>query len=219
NYHRDEPETMLDLYERVLPGDPASRWTFSWVPDVVVVNLGTKDFAVAGAPSPAAFEAGYVRLLAMIRRHAPEAFILCTVGNMLVGRDLARARAGIHGAVEAFVRHGGGPVEAFDMKVSNARPGAIGTLGVTPIDAWPRCSSRSYAPAIDRGPNRSSPRAVTSSAVRRSTTKRADLDELLTGSAIVLLGAVLGLRGPRRFAEAIRSDPTAGALERLAGEE
>jgi len=124
NYHRDEPETMLDLYERVLPGDPASRWTFSWVPDVVVVNLGTNDFAVAGAPSPAAFEAGYVRLLAMIRRHAPEAFILCTVGNMLVGRDLARARAGIHGAVEAFVRHGGGPVEAFDMKVSNARPGS-----------------------------------------------------------------------------------------------
>lgn len=44
NYGDERTHTMPNQYERVNPLDPDNKWDFTaWVPDVVVINLGTND--------------------------------------------------------------------------------------------------------------------------------------------------------------------------------
>merc|ERR1711862_456472 len=52
---------MPEIWERGIATDADSQWDFSkWVPDAIVVNLGTNDGAVG---STAAFVAGYQQLV------------------------------------------------------------------------------------------------------------------------------------------------------------
>ncbi|MCC6559280.1 MAG: hypothetical protein IT372_40675 [Polyangiaceae bacterium] len=76
NYGGDMTEPMPELYNRTLTNDPSSTWDFSrYVPDAVVVNLGTNDFS---APIDGdAFVADYVSLLGAVRAHYPSAAIFC----------------------------------------------------------------------------------------------------------------------------------------------
>ena len=74
---------MAELYDRTLPAASESRWDFSsWVPDVVVVNLGTNNFAM-GDPGQATIVGPYVRLLERVREHYPAALIVSALGPML----------------------------------------------------------------------------------------------------------------------------------------
>lgn len=126
NYDTDVTDPMPTLYNRVLPSDPNSRWDFSVKPDAVVINLGTNDFSTDGDPTLEQFRDAYVGLLEQIRAGAPDAFILCTNGNMLTGSDLDAARAGIHAAVDAFKASGDTKIAAWDMNVPNNNPGCDG---------------------------------------------------------------------------------------------
>jgi hypothetical protein len=76
NYGGDMNETMPELYERTLTNDPALAWDFTrYVPDVVVINLGTNDFS---APIQGAdFIADYVGLLDQVRVSYPSTAIFC----------------------------------------------------------------------------------------------------------------------------------------------
>lgn len=123
NYDTDVEEPMPELYERTLPADPSSTWDFSIVPDAVVINLGTNDFSTDGDPTPELFRAEYLGLLTTVRQHYPEAYILCTVGNLLSGEDLAAARAGIAASVEELRARGDTRIEAWEMNVPNENPG------------------------------------------------------------------------------------------------
>lgn len=123
NYDTDVTDPMPTLYNRVLPSDANSRWDFSVKPDAVVVNLGTNDFSTDGDPTLEQFRDGYVGLLQQIRAGAPDAFILCTNGNMLTGSDLDAARVGIHAAVDAFKASGDTKIAAWDMNIPNDSPG------------------------------------------------------------------------------------------------
>jgi lysophospholipase L1-like esterase len=68
------------LYERTLADEPAP-WGFTgYTPDVVVVNLGTNDFA-QGDPGPA-FVTGYTAFAAAIRAHHPDAWIVIAQSPM-----------------------------------------------------------------------------------------------------------------------------------------
>lgn len=116
----DEPDScthpMPEYYERTLPERPQSRWDFSsWQPHAVVVNLGTNDFSTEQDPTPAEFEAAYIELLQQIRAAAPGAVILCTIGPMLFGDDLATARAAITRAVQSRVARGDAAVKVFEL--------------------------------------------------------------------------------------------------------
>jgi lysophospholipase L1-like esterase len=98
---------MAQLYERTLPAHADSHWDFgAWVPDVVVVNLGTNDF-FQGDLRQAVFATAYVSLLVRIRSHYPHALIVCALGPMLsdtypVGAmNLTRARRYLRVAVDA----------------------------------------------------------------------------------------------------------------------
>ncbi len=60
-------------------------WSFdSFVPDVVVVNLGTNDNSYTGTDETKQREYidGYVKFLEQIRSYNPDAYILCTLGIM-----------------------------------------------------------------------------------------------------------------------------------------
>jgi lysophospholipase L1-like esterase len=83
--------TMATLYERTLAEHADPRWDFSsFTPEIVVINLGTNDYA-QGDPGPT-FALGYHALLQMIRQHYPSASIVCALGTMLTPAELASAR-------------------------------------------------------------------------------------------------------------------------------
>jgi lysophospholipase L1-like esterase len=123
NYDTDVIDPMPALYGRTLPADPTSSWDFSLIPDVVLINLGTNDFSTEGDPTPELFEQEYVKLLERVRSNYPDAFILCTVGNLLNGADLVAARAGIAAAVATFEAAGGTQIGVWEMNVPNTNPG------------------------------------------------------------------------------------------------
>lgn len=75
--------TMPELYKRQLPSAPPNFATCATPnPDVVLINLGTNDFAL-GIPQREAFEQAYVNLVTQIRQDAPKAHILLGLGPML----------------------------------------------------------------------------------------------------------------------------------------
>lgn len=72
---------MPEIYQRTLGTATTTDWDFSQnVPDVVVINLGTNDFA--SSVDPAAFKASYVDFIHFIRDKYPDAAILCTIGTI-----------------------------------------------------------------------------------------------------------------------------------------
>jgi lysophospholipase L1-like esterase len=76
-------EEMNDLYDRILPARPASRWDFTkWTPDAVVINLGTNEFNHAD-PGQGAFTKPYLAFVQKVRAVYPRAVIVCALGPML----------------------------------------------------------------------------------------------------------------------------------------
>jgi lysophospholipase L1-like esterase len=74
-------DVMPQLYERTLADDP-TPWGFTaYTPDVVVIDLGTNDFA-KGDPGQA-FVTAYEAFVAQIRAHYPSAWIVVAQSPML----------------------------------------------------------------------------------------------------------------------------------------
>jgi lysophospholipase L1-like esterase len=105
-------QQMAELYDRTLPARSSSPWDAQrWVPDVVVVNLGTNDFA-KGDPGESTFKRGYMSLLAHVRGLHPHAFVVCALGPMLTDSypagagNLTHARRYITDVVNTLRAHG-----------------------------------------------------------------------------------------------------------------
>lgn len=104
-------ETMVDLYERAIPTDQGSGWDFArWIPHVVLINLGTNDFA-GGAPPQQDFVEAYLAFLERIRQAYPQAQLICGLGPMLSGGSLATARS----YIQEIVSEAGGTDEQVRM--------------------------------------------------------------------------------------------------------
>src|SRR5262249_28724043 len=74
---------MLEYFERTLPARNDSKWDFtSYQPHVVVVNVGTNDFANVD-PGEALWVRVYVKLIERIRAVYPQAVIVCAISSML----------------------------------------------------------------------------------------------------------------------------------------
>jgi lysophospholipase L1-like esterase len=84
NYADSAGELAPAFYNDSLPDDGAAPpWDFTrYVPDVVVVNLGTNDFSPPG-PDHAAYTTAYTEFLKQVRGHYPDALLLAVVGTML----------------------------------------------------------------------------------------------------------------------------------------
>jgi lysophospholipase L1-like esterase len=105
----DRDELMGVVWLRTLPDDPASTWDFTrYVPDAVVINLGTNDFA-HGDPGPD-FVLAYAALVKSVRAKYGAARIVCAVGPMLeaplhavLARHVASAIEAVHDPKVTFL--------------------------------------------------------------------------------------------------------------------
>jgi lysophospholipase L1-like esterase len=103
NYADRAGPRIPELYGRTLATDAASLWdTSRWVPDVVVINLGTNDFSTGVNPGQP-FADAYLQFVTRLRGLYPQAHIFCAVGPMdndstlrgyVTGVVTARAQAG-----------------------------------------------------------------------------------------------------------------------------
>lgn len=121
--------SILDYYDRVLPSPTAAKWEFSrWVPDVVIINLGTNDFNVKVNPEEAGWVAAYVAFIQQIRARYPQAPVYCALGTMLSDWPSARKpRTTILGYLARVIEQanaaGGPPVRLLDFGVQKAENG------------------------------------------------------------------------------------------------
>jgi len=95
------PQIMPEMYDRLNPTDPNSKWNFSlYKPDIVVINLLQNDSWLVNMPDSDEFKRrfgaetptdefiinSYQQFVAKIRSHYPEATIICTLGGMDAAR-------------------------------------------------------------------------------------------------------------------------------------
>ncbi len=111
---------MTTLFERTLPARSGSSWDFAlWVPQLVVINLGTNDFAVRD-PGEANYLRTYTELVGRVRKAYPEALIVCALGPMLSdgyppGRqNLTRARRYMKSVTASLKTSGDARVELLE---------------------------------------------------------------------------------------------------------
>jgi hypothetical protein len=91
------PLIMPEMYDRLIPENPNSRWDFSlYSPDVVVINLFQNDSWLVRMPDSKEFKArfstqapnedylinAYQQFVKKIREHYPKAAIICALGSM-----------------------------------------------------------------------------------------------------------------------------------------
>lgn len=99
NYGGETENTMPERYGRSIADDPTSAWDHSFVPDLIVVNLGTNDFAGGkGDPGPA-FQTAYAAFLATLRATHPNATIVCATSPMLSEPNRTTLRTYVEGAI------------------------------------------------------------------------------------------------------------------------
>jgi lysophospholipase L1-like esterase len=78
-------DPMPTLYDRVCFCDTVHKWDFaSWIPQVVVINLGTNDFSTKPYPPKNIFEDAFVRLLNRVRSQYDGVTIFCVCGPMII---------------------------------------------------------------------------------------------------------------------------------------
>ena len=54
-------DPLPTIYPRAFASDTNSAdWSFSWIPDAVVINLGTNDFSTTPNPPNATFTQGFI---------------------------------------------------------------------------------------------------------------------------------------------------------------
>lgn len=84
NYAGAGGELVPDFYDRSLPDDSsASAWDHTaYVPDAVIVNLGTNDFSTPGVDRQV-FVANYERFLIKLRGYYPKAALVAVLGPLL----------------------------------------------------------------------------------------------------------------------------------------
>ena len=90
NNNGNTTHTMPAFYPLALPANSNSLWDFrQFVPDAVVINLGTNDFAynIPGRNDTLlpeqSFVQTYLQFIKTVRQHAPQAYIFCALGPML----------------------------------------------------------------------------------------------------------------------------------------
>lgn len=136
NYNDEVADTMPEIYGRTIADEPQPAWDFSsWVPQVVVINLGTNDFSI-NVPGDAEFRApftnAYAGLVETVRENYPEAFIFCTIGPMLSdsypegAEALTRARSYIGEVIEDREASGDDRVRLLEFPPHNGEQDGLG---------------------------------------------------------------------------------------------
>ncbi len=114
NYDLSIKGLMPELYKLYYP-QSERQWDFtSWTPDVVVINLGTNDFA-KGIPDSSGFVKAYSGLLRQVRSYYSDAVIVCLDGPMLTGKPLQKCHSFIESAVNTVLEEGKKQIYTFSL--------------------------------------------------------------------------------------------------------
>jgi len=113
---------MTEYFDDALPGRPdGPRWDFSqYQPQVVVINLGTNNFALRD-PGEAKFVRLYHELVRTVRAAYPNAFLVCALGPMLSNvypekrNNLTKARQYMKAAVAKLKEAGDTNLEFLEF--------------------------------------------------------------------------------------------------------
>lgn len=113
---------MPKVYENTLgiPSSPA--WSFETKPQVVVINLGSNDFAL-GDLGQEEFQGAYSAFLSTVRAKNPDAWIFCMIGPLLYGTGLASAKTYINAAVAEATAAGDAKIQVLDVGQQDATQG------------------------------------------------------------------------------------------------
>jgi lysophospholipase L1-like esterase len=77
-------DPMPSLYDRTCYCDSTPTWDFSrWMPQAVVINLGTNDFSTKPYPDKTVFQDAYIRLIQRVRSQYPGVTMFCLSGPMI----------------------------------------------------------------------------------------------------------------------------------------
>lgn len=83
-------DIMPERYGRTFAEDPDTQWSFSYTPDVIVINLGTNDFFAGDPGMP--YVTNYIAFVQMLRTKFPAAKILLATSPMIGGASRAVLR-------------------------------------------------------------------------------------------------------------------------------
>jgi len=113
---------MPNVYANTLGASQNPTWGFEPKPQVVVINLGTNDFA-NGDPGQSEFQGAYSAFLTTVREKNPDAWILCMIGPLLYGTGLTTATAAITASVSEAVAQGDAKIQILDVGQQDATLG------------------------------------------------------------------------------------------------
>jgi lysophospholipase L1-like esterase len=81
---KTSPDPMPALYGRTCSFDPALKWDpAKWIPQAVIINLGTNDFSTQPHPDKAFFQDAYTRLIERVKGQYAGVKIFCLCGPMI----------------------------------------------------------------------------------------------------------------------------------------
>ena len=115
NYGGDITGTMPLLYAGTITNRAQPVWDFLIQPQAVVINLGTNDISNNKGDPGIPFRDTYVTLLSTVRAAYPDALIVCIIGPLLSGGELATIQGHIQSAVDMRNAAGDARVEFFNQ--------------------------------------------------------------------------------------------------------
>jgi lysophospholipase L1-like esterase len=120
----DTTGVLSSVYANALGTDNNAAWGFAPKASVVVINLGTNDWANGDPGTP--YETAYRSFIAKVRSHYPDAWIFMTIGSMLGDSELSQVKTHLANVVAAVAATGDQKLATFDLGVQDM--GADGSV-------------------------------------------------------------------------------------------
>lgn len=121
NADSSNQETLPALYERTLLTQANSSWSFNdYIPEKVVINLGTNDFWASRphGPDSVMFIDAYTSFFKIVRNHYPKTPVICITGPMKVPA-WEKLQLYIQSAVTNLVQNGDKNVFYFPLSMQD----------------------------------------------------------------------------------------------------
>ena len=115
NYDKSREGTLPQIWRRNYPQSEREIDQPSWIPDLVVINLGTNDFAHEN-PDKEDFVSTYTAFIKDIRQTYPSCKILCLTGSMMTDGHARKPLSTLKGYLQkAITQSGLDEVYRFDL--------------------------------------------------------------------------------------------------------
>jgi len=104
--------------------DNAPKWNYAWVPQAVVINLGSNDYG-NGIPEEKGWTNAYKEFIKSRREHYPDCHIFCCLCSSILGKERTGMRALTRSVVESLQQAGDTKIHFVEFKEQTG-PDGIG---------------------------------------------------------------------------------------------